>query len=247
MTAAKKKNTEVLGLSTEKAICNVAGVEPQGLERRIDSRLVRAVSPIVTLALVELPAVARHVGSELSAAGRQGKNPFDFKLAGGKTLSVKTNESRVSGKVCPPGIGQPGAKTYAKEFAELYQPADLNQAGHVLPQAFRRVAQERIVAKMTRYLDALLTCDYLLWLWLKPTPGYRVFRTSKLPKVDWNQGEFYFTQTPASWKEGCTVRYEPTAELGRISIGEFQIHKNRAGFKFRFKMKELVRLLDELK
>ena len=50
--------------------------------------------------------------------------------------------------------------------------------------------------------------------------------------------KFTFTkQTVDEWNESNTVKYNG------MSVGEFQVHKNRNCYKFRFNMPNLLRLI----
>ena len=101
-------NNESIGISAEVAIAQTFGVpiNPQ--------YVARAEQEIVELLLCggcvrrifdswRIPYPVEHVA--------EGGSPVDFKLADGKTLSVKTNQKGL-GRVAPQKIGQPTAWTY---------------------------------------------------------------------------------------------------------------------------------------
>jgi hypothetical protein len=237
----KQVNTELLGISAEMAMCELAGVEPVGIRGRTDASLTRAVTPVLEMALKSLPVVTRHAGSDRRGVA---KSTFDFELEGGKRLSLKTNFSKGRAKVCPPVFGQGGADNYWKAFGDLYRQGDRDERRGVSVPAFKRISIARIDIKMERYLDSLFDCDYLIWLWQKPVPGFRIFQPSNLPKLEWRIERFSFSQTVESWNESCSVRYQPTDTSRRLSLGEFQVHRNRAGYKFRLNLNNLAKLID---
>ena len=49
--------------------------------------------------------------------------------------------------------------------------------------------------------------------------------------------EFSFTHGIENWKESTTIKYK------KVSIGEYQIHKNRDCIKFRFNFKNMLNFL----
>jgi hypothetical protein len=61
---------------------------------------------------------------------------------------------------------------------------------------------------------------------LTSRPTVQLYKKIKSPI--WAKSQLTFTQDLESWNESCTVKFD------EISIGEFQVHKNRNGFKFRF-------------
>ncbi len=56
---------------------------------------------------------------------------------------------------------------------------------------------------------------------------------------EFKKEKFTFTRDLDDWNESNTVKYEG------INIGEFQVHKNRNSLKFRFDMRNLIKLLEE--
>ena len=132
---------------------------------------------------------------------------------------------------------------YKQYFGHFYSQADLDHSGQVTEQAFKRVAQERVIDKLEIYLKHLFDCDYLLWTWLTPRPGFAIFERGKLPKIAWDPASFSFTQTPGTWNESCTVKYRVPGAGGRsarpVPIAEYQIHNHRSNFKFRVNLRNL--------
>lgn len=241
---------ETLGQSVEKVLCDLAGLDASAFAHRSRTEFEQAMRPVMVAAASKLPTLERHVGAMPGARGGVSKSPFDFKLKGGASLSVKTNLKKSSGKACPPDVGQPGMPVYKQFFGHLYATDDLDTQGMVTVKAFKRVAQERIADKMKIYLDHLFDCDFLLWAWLAPQPGYAIFRRSDLPIVTWDERRFSFSQTPTTWNESCSIRYRFTDRrtgLERsLPIGEFQIHNHRSNFKFRAHLGNLRLLFDAI-
>ncbi len=137
---------------------------------------------------------------------------------------------------------------YGDRFGFLYAPEDFDEEGLVTVEAFKRVAQDRIVDKVQVYLNFLFDCDYLLWVWHRPAPGYAIFLRDEVPAIQWDKSRFSFTRTPETWNESCAVRYLVTDKKSgreiRLSIGEFQVHNHRSSYKFRANLANLRRLFD---
>ena len=57
---------------------------------------------------------------------------------------------------------------------------------------------------------------------------------------------FSFTQSLENWNESNTLKYSINDTEKPISIGEFQVHKNRSCFKFRFNIKNILKILEPL-
>lgn len=224
-------NNESLGMSVEFAICEQSGLQSSHLRERAVPELVEQVTETVASALDELPEVTEHIG---------GHSDVDFLTANG-SLSVKSN-LKAQGKVAPQRCGQPTARTFTEFFRDLLLPTD--DVDGVIPRpVMKRRVQERISDFIPIYLENLFDCDFLLWLWLNPSPGYRVISKLDIAQVDWSAGYFDFSKTPEDWNESCTVKYRAPNQERAVSIGEFQIHNNRDNYKFRFSMQNLLSVI----
>ncbi len=227
----KEQTNETFGVSVENNICEIFNLDrPDHLLKRADSTLINETKDIITKAFEELPKPIKYVGAEKGERGGQSKSPFDFILDGNKTLSVKTNTGN---KVCPPEIGQPSIETFKNHFGYLIDNLDSFDAND-----FKRIAIFDTAELMTKYLDFLFDCDYLLWIY-KNKDKYEFRVLSEHNDFSFKQSKFTFTQTLDKWKESNTVKYN------EITIGEFQVHKNRNSLKFRFDMPNLIKLLEE--
>ena len=95
------------------------------------------------------------------------------------------------------------------------------------------------VAVVDMYWKNLFDCDYYLHFfnldnYSNPLNNYVVLGKEQPPV--WDNNKFSFTQSLGSWNESNTLKY-----CG-ISMGEFQVHRNRNCFKFRFNMKGVMEL-----
>ena len=91
---------------------------------------------------------------------------------------------------------------------------------------------------MNKYLRYLFDCDYLLWIY-KNRDSFKYKILSSDLHFEFKKEKFTFTRDLDDWNESNTVKYEG------ITIGEFQVHKNRNSLKFRFDMRNLIKLLEE--
>lgn len=231
-------NNETVGISAEVAIALEFGVRIDPLyEQRADKSIVSRIQPCVKPAFVQndIPNPTQHIA--------EGQNPVDFILAGGKTLSVKSNQGKL-GKVAPQKIGQPTANTYFSIMSEelncnLLNKLDGEDTYTNRVKLFKKISMIRTKDVLNIYWKYMFDCDYLIHFYnilnSIGAPSYTVFGKAVAP--NWNVSAFSFSQTLDSWNESCVLRYKG------YSIGEFQAHNHRNCLKFRFNMDELSRLL----
>jgi len=224
-------NTEELGMTAEKVICDLSGIDSLHIEHRANTELEKEIKPVMRDALEELPDIKESVGQEKGEKGGLTKNRSDFKCENGETIEVKTTKS--SWKLCPHKCGQPGDETFDEYFGHLYD-------GKINYEKAKKLVINKFHEMMPIYLENLFDNDYLLFLYFTgKNRGYEIIEKENLPDFDeWEEDDFSFTQTVESWNESCTIRYDGT------SIGEFQLHSNRNCYKFRFQIKKLSRILE---
>ena len=226
-----KMTTETFGMTAEKTICDIFGLSyPANFKTRCSARLQEEITPTVKAAFTELPDAIKHTGSEKGERGKESKCSYDFVLAGQKTLSLKTNTGKM---VCPPEVGQPGAETCYLYFKHLTDTTEMT--GDV----FKEMVLNRIAEMMPIYVEHLLDSDYLLWIYKKKDNyEYKIFNSDFAKNMVWDNGAFTFTKpTIEEWNESNTLKYNG------ISIGEFQVHKARSCFKFRFNMENFEKVI----
>ena len=238
------KNNETTGISAEVAIARSFGVE---INPRYEER---ADQKVVDLLLYDdcvkkifkkegLPKPVEHVA--------EGQNPVDFILEGGETLSVKSNQKAL-GRVAPQIIGQPSDKTYF-EYIEKHFP-DFNLSEELANEGmedtyenrsymFKKISMTRTLELLNMYWKRLFECDYYLHFFnlengLDPLENYVLFEREEPPK--WDENGFSFSQPLYRWKESITLKYQ------KVRIGEFQVHRNRNCFKFRFYMPGIIKI-----
>ncbi len=228
-------NNETLGQSAEKVICDLSGLDSYHLNDRSDETYEEILTPLIAKALKKLPSVIRHAGLEEGERGGHSKSSIDFYLSEEQTLSVKTNKNS-NMKVCPSEVGQSSWSVLNKYFSEILQ---INNVRNLDRNNFKQIVFNSINLLIPIYLNHLMTCDYLLWIYQKKTNFYyKIIQKNNLSRFNWNFNMFSFTKDLNSWNESCTVKYN------NISLGEFQLHSNRSpNKKFRFNMQNLCKIL----
>lgn len=224
----KKYKTEQVGISAEIAIADLTDVSVvEKYRRRGRLELIQHISPALVETLSQIPRPISHTAER--------GNPIDFTLEGEKTLSVKSNKHG-AGKIAPQKIGQASSTTFwghlpqfAPEGIDLSKLSYAESAKH-----FKKVALTNTSDLLTAYWEKTFDCDHMIYVYEvltdedKLSSGPTVKLYGKIKSPIWDKSQLTFTQNQDSWNESCTVKFDD------ISIGEFQVHKNRNGFKFRF-------------
>ena len=106
---------------------------------------------------------------------------------------------------------------------------------------FKEMVLNHIAEMMPIYVEHLLDSDYLLWIYRKKDNyKYKIFNSDFAKNMVWDDSAFTFTKpTIEEWNESTTLKYKG------VSIGEFQVHKARACFKFRFNMENFEKIIKE--
>ncbi len=226
-----KQTTETFGMTAEKAICDIFGLEyPDSFKTRCSPKLQEEITPTIIKAFEELPKAIRHTGSEKGERGKESKCSYDFVLVGDKTMSLKTNTGKM---ICPPEVGQPGSETCYLYFGHL------TDDDHIDETIFKKMVLSRIADMVPIYVSHLLDSDYLLWVYKKKNSyEYKIYNSNFANELVWDVDKFTFTKpTLEAWNESNTLKYNG------VSIGEFQVHKSRSCYKFRFNMENFEKII----
>ena len=240
-------NREVVGVSAEIAIADEFGVYvSDDYRRRGDIAIIESIKPFVRDVFVSkgIPFPVEYVGENQSLV--------DFVLENGETLSVKTNKRKLD-KVAPQKIGQPTSNTYFEyllnkfSFNVVERLAELNLEDTYENRRymFKAYSMDNICDMLSEYWLHLFECDHYMHLYEilngdnTVTNNCKFITLKGLPShPQWDRDKITFTQSLSTWSESCTVKYD------RVSIGEFQVHKNRNCLKFRFNVNGLLKLLN---
>lgn len=238
-------NNESIGISAEIAIAKSFGVRVnRDYEARAEKEIVELLLKNDAIKKIfdreGIPVPIEHIA--------EGQNPIDFILEGNRTLSVKTNQEEL-GKVAPQIIGQPTAETYFSYLERYFDTFCLKEelAAEGLRDTyenrsyiFKKNSMNNTAAVVDMYWRNLFDCDYYLHFFnlenhYNPLNNYVLLGKAAPPL--WDNSKFSFTRSLERWNESNTLKY-----CG-ISMGEFQVHRNRNCFKFRFNMQGVMELL----
>ena len=253
----QKFNNEVIGISAEIAVADIFNVAIDSIYRtRGNEEIVNLLKKNISKIFSDenIPFPFKHVA--------EGQNPIDFILENGETLSIKTNKRQL-GKVAPQIIGQPTNETYflnmKNKFPNITEFDIINELKKRKiednyknrSKIFKEISIKYIDIIINEYWKNLVECDYLLFFYnvvdknenISKNSEYIVLRKElKLP--NWSKENFSFTKSLENWNESNTVKYRINNIKKPISIGEFQVHKNRNCFKFRFNIKNILKIIN---
>jgi hypothetical protein len=235
----RKINNSQLGDSAELAIC-------REFHLREDPRLTHNALEQTTYRLQEhyhqnrtrlFPcAPVEYCGTQKRKRGGASKSGVDFRLEGGKTLSLKTNQNKAY-KVCPPEIGQPSPQT----FDHYFQSKNWYD-GKIDSHKFRQLVLDpnKAVLLLGEYVRYLNECDYLLWSIYSDGPiESTLLRKSDFDDMSFVAGQIHYSNDFME-HDSVSVKY---GDFG--NLGEFQIHYARNSLKFRFNLKTLLSIAEK--
>lgn len=225
-------NTETFGMTAEKTICDIFNLDfPSHLVSRTSRIIESQIRSTIIDSFFYLPRPIKHTGSEQGIRKAESKCPYDFLLEGNLTLSLKTNTGNM---VCPPEVGQPSSNTCYLYFKDLCDSNEINEI------SFKEMVYKNIDKMLNIYTTHLFDSDYLLWIYQKKEEYfYKIFKKDYASNFEWERDNITFTkENIEDWNESNTVKYNG------ISIGEFQVHKNRNCYKFRFNLTNLIKIIE---
>ena len=235
----KKKTNETAGMSCEKAICLSNNDENHSkicIDRCDEELVKKLVEPFTQFQKDNLISSLTYTGYS--------DNKTDFVDVNGKTYSVKSN-IRKNGKVCPQVIGQPTKRTFIEN---VYNPInnivdlqDVSISDTDIKQNFFKHTDQYLNV----YLQNLFCCDYIIHIFITEKETENAsdfqfkFKLINKMKFTFEKEKITFSNTCEKWNEGITVKYN------NVSIGEFQLHRNRDSIKFRFIIDNLLTFLQD--
>jgi hypothetical protein len=156
---------------------------------------------------------------------------YDFTHETNPDLKMSIKSNKTGWMVCPQG-GQGTKKTFCQKF-------DLSPLGHTDPQSIKAFVVAETARVLTEFTNTTFHCPviyynapYNLVQHIKP------IRQTNL--IDWATIPLRFShiEKGKEWNESTTLYILRDRNL--IPIGEFQNHRNRNCFKFRFHFKNLL-------
>jgi len=218
------KNTEYIGIITEKVICNLKKIKFNTKRTYIDNNKLDdsyiKIRKILEDKIDEIKII-EHTGNE-------NKNIMDFKLINEETLSLKTIIS--NDKICPQKIGQLSKKSF-----NLYYKTDLNENDD---KSYKEYIYRNIEKILLECIKNMLICDKTLII--NYNKGYLLIIEKYKDKIinifDNNNYKITFTKELEEWNESITIK------INKISVLECQFHINRNIIKFRICLEGLLKL-----
>lgn len=228
-------NNEIFGISCEIAIADYFDLELNSeYRKRGDIEIEKKVLKLLPDIFENIPRPIKHIAED--------QNPVDFLLLGNKTLSVKSNFKKL-GKVSPQIIGQPTSKTFFEYFKNqiVIDVSKIDKSGR--ERLFKEFVFNNIDLLVSEYLKNIFETDYYIHFFgLKDNKNkyneeikFILLEKANL-NFDLEKNKYSFTQNIETWNESNTLKYNGE------TIGEFQVHKNRDCFKFRFNIKNILKL-----
>jgi hypothetical protein len=241
-------NNETFGMSCEEAFCRIFKSNNQIEKKRIDENTVNKIQPIIEKFIKDNNV------PNLIYTGKKG-NSVDFKTENNITYSLKSNKN--GNKVCPQNIGQISRKKFTENV--YYKLTDEEDPDYILENdSIKEFILKHPKKLFKLYYKNLFCCDNLIHIKMnkKTVIDITFVEKIKLPKL--SNKDFVFSKNINNWNESNTLKvkmdkfllnysqnqprlYLTKSEIntGLMSIGEFQIHKNRNCIKFRFDIKKL--------
>ena len=225
-------NNETIGVSAEKAICDLFNI-PCGIEpRRLSNVIVQKISDSGILEILKINNILpnKHIGDA--------NGPIDFEVNKSETLSLKTLKKK-DGKICPQG-GQPTYNSFDKKWGLTEQTKYLERIEANKVRC--KFVQNNAGTFLNQMQSDTFCCNYLLLLTnCKKTPKAELLKNknfdfTKFDSIDFSRENY--EERPHSRKPGPAEFYSlvtGTINGKEKKIGEFQIHfKSRKNIKFRF-------------
>jgi len=226
-------NNETIGISAEKALCDLFGIEESISESRVDYNIVEKMydSNIMEILNEEDILIVQHIGGD--------NGSIDFICNNNKSLSLKTLKKN-DGKICPQK-GQPTYKSFHRYNPDCPIPNEICSR-----EESNKIRWNWIKSNIGDYLNKMqeqtFCCYYLLLIRnCENNPRAELLRNKHL-----NFNDIIIEYTNESYQElphprkmgeltefSCTIKGIIDGE--KKSIGEFQFHyKSRTSVKFRF-------------
>ncbi len=231
-----KINNETFGISCEYTLCKLYNLK-NSLYNRINNDYINILYPKLQQFKYEFKNKFNLRCTEFVGYTN---GDIDFKCSYNKkkinniTLSVKSNINN-NNLCCPQNIGQCTLNSYIKKIKTnhyfKYKKLNINNKFQI-----KKFIILNISKLFNIYYNNLFKCNYLLWIKKnKDNIDYDIIQ--KPNEIKLNYKLFKFTKQLYTWNESNTLKYD------NLMIGIFQIHNKRNCIKFRFNLKNLLKLI----
>jgi adenine-specific DNA-methyltransferase len=220
------KNTEELGMLTEKVICDVSKIKfntnrkYNGMTDEMYQDIYKSIKGMYkTIKLTD------HVGNMNKEYDFMGVNDTKKKVI---KVSIKTI-MKATNKICPQKVGQCSLKKFNERFNENFRSTD----------EIKMYYYNSLEKSLNEYLKNTFCCDNTLIYKFREGIMYDIekIRVPKFINV-----VFSLKNDIDVWNESNTVYVVMYGE--RYTLGEIQIHRNRDCIKYRFNSDTLIKLIE---
>lgn len=216
-TATSTVQTEDLGKKFEMGICLLYGIPYDGKYKYSMEEAEKIRDRIAPLLNIFSHQI-RHTAKN----GSQ----YDFTGLHDETIRLSAKTTKKDGKVAPQVIGQPSRK----KFCDVFGIADTSNLEEI--KSYIEVNAQLMLEK---YFDTTFDCPILYYNQHKDIVQF----IRLVSKVEWSSQVIQFTKTGAAWNESSSIK------IGKVTIGEFQVHNHRDCIKFRWSFEKLIELFKE--
>ncbi len=231
-TTTMYKNNEALGITCEYVTCNLYGLE-NNLKDRI---ITRNTDKLINKLTQFKKEFEEEYKQDIIGFNGDQNDSIDFFCKNDKILSMKSNFKK-DGKVCPQTIGQPTKRSFINHMRSFEEFQDIEI--ELTNESIKEFILNNINTLIKKYYEHMFCCDYTVWIYGEKEGdfNYRIIDDENI-EFPFIEDLFTFTRTLEEWNEGNTLKYN------NISIGEFQVHRNRNCIKFRFYINKVLGFLN---
>lgn len=217
---AKKVVTEDLGKIFEMAICLLYSISYDG-----NYKYSMEAAQEITNKLSKLKEIFDH--TLIHTAKGCSRYDFTSETYPNIQLSAKTSKKK-DGKVCPQVIGQPTKKKFCQYF---------NLDISTTKDQIKDYIINNIYKLLEEYFNYTFDCPIVYY----NENNNKILFIKKIENIVWTKFTIEFSHITNSkiWNESSTIK------INGHSIGEFQMHNNRNGIKFRWHFEKLMDVFPE--
>lgn len=216
-TATSTVQTEDLGKKFEMGICLLYGIPYDGKYKYSmeEAEKIRdRIAPLLNIFSHQIRHTAKN-GSQ-----------YDFTGLHDETIRLSAKTTKKDGKVAPQVIGQPSRKKFCDVFGIDTGVTDVS--GNM--SEVKQFIENNVASMLEKYFDTTFDCPILYYNQHKNKLQF----IKLMKKVDWPLQAINFTKTGSAWNESSSIK------IGKVTIGEFQVHNHRDCIKFRWSFEKLI-------
>ena len=206
-----KIKTEDTGKIFEKAICVLYNIPYKG-NYKYSIEEAKELS-------IRLKPLKKLFPYDINHTAEKGAR-YDFTTVDGTThLSAKSTKG--DGKMCPQVIGQPTKKKFCQFFNLPLSSSN---------EDIKKYIQKNVKQLLSSYFDH--TFDSNIIYYNNKKDNFKYIET--INPINWRTQPIIFTREGTDWNESTTIK------IKNKTIGEFQVHNNRDGIKFRWNIETIL-------